>query len=35
MVYYQKGLELATVGFSDDGVKLLESSEDGEGVVAD
>jgi len=35
MVYYQKGLELATVRFSDDGVKLLESSEDGEGVVAD
>ncbi len=35
VVYYQKGLELATVGFSDDGVKLLESSEDGEGVVAD
>ncbi len=27
VVYYQKGLELATVGFSDDGVKLLEQVE--------
>ena len=35
VVYYQKGLELATVGFSDDGVKGWESSENGEGVVAD
>ncbi len=35
VVYYQKGLELATVGFSDDGVKLLESSENGEGIVGD
>ena len=35
VVYYQKGLELATVGFSDDGVKMLESSENGEGVVGD
>ena len=31
MVQYQRGLELATMGFSDDGVMLLE--QDVEGVV--